>query len=118
MILAEGLPSDPVGRSIPASISADCSRDVTREINAWISSVPDNSTLVFRRDGCYRIERTILVEDRVGLVFEGNRATFKRFEVSPPELQYPEANAHMADRRRPNHHGSQPRGARNQYRAR
>ena len=87
-------PPPPPGVQIPSSIPADCSRDVTDDLNAWIASVPNGSTLVFQRHGCYRTERTVEVNNRVGLTFFGNGAYFKRFELSPPELRYPEANAH------------------------
>jgi Cysteine-rich secretory protein family len=87
-------PPAPAGVMIPASIPSDCSRDVTSDLNAWIGSVPDGSTLVFQRHGCYRVERTIEVRDRHGLTFFGNGAYFKRFELSPPQLRYPNANAH------------------------
>ena len=87
-------PPPPPGVMIPASIPADCSRDVTADLNAWIASVPDGSTLIFQRHGCYRVERTIEVRNRNQLNLFGNGAYFKRLEVSPPELQYPNANAH------------------------
>jgi hypothetical protein len=88
------LKKGPAGVEIPSSIPADCSRDVTDAINRWMASVPNNRILVFGWRGCYRTERTLLVEDRIGLGFEGNRAVFKRFDLSPPELRYPEANPH------------------------
>lgn len=87
-------PPPPPGHTIPGSIPADCSRDVTADIAAWIASVPDESTLVFERFGCYRVERTIEVRNRSGLTLFGNGAYFKRFDLSPPELRYPNANAH------------------------
>jgi hypothetical protein len=87
-------PPPPPGEMIPASIPADCSRDVTSDVGAWIASVPNGSTLIFQRHGCYRVERTIEVKDRVGLNLFGNGAYFKRFESSPPELQHPNASAH------------------------
>ncbi|MBK5288025.1 MAG: hypothetical protein JJE46_06110, partial [Acidimicrobiia bacterium] len=61
----------------PTSIAADCSRDVTAELNAWIAITPDNTTLAFAPNGCYRVDGTLLVVDRTGLVFEGNHATFR-----------------------------------------
>lgn len=63
--------------SVPASIAADCSRDVTSELNAWIRSVPDGSTLTFGAGACYRIDKTLDVVDRSGLTFDGNSSTFK-----------------------------------------
>ena len=62
----------------PASIASDCSHDVTDELMAWIASVPDNSTLRFAADGCYRVDGTIVVSQRAGLTFEGNHATFRQ----------------------------------------
>jgi hypothetical protein len=81
---------------IPTSIPADCSRDVAADIANWIASVPDNSTLVFAANGCYKTERPITVNNRVGLTFNGNGALFRRFEVSPVELQYPVGNRHFS----------------------
>lgn len=65
--------------TIPATIPADCSRDVTADLLAWFKSVPDSSTLRFARDGCYRVDGTIVVRNRTRLVFEGNHATFRAF---------------------------------------
>ena len=87
-------PPPPPGLTVPPSIPADCSRDVTADLAGWIASVPDGSTLIFKRYGCYRVERTIEVRNRSGLNLFGNGAYFKRFELSPPELRYPNANAH------------------------
>ncbi len=77
-------PQTPVYRA-PASIAADCSRDVTPDLLAWIASVPDNSTLSFHRNGCYRIDEALRLNDRWGLTFRGNRATFKA--MTPGDLE-------------------------------
>jgi hypothetical protein len=90
IILRDG----PAGVRIPYTIRADCSRDVTKAINEWMASVPDGSTLVFGWKACYRTERTLLVSNRVGLTLHGNQATFRRFNLSPPELRYPRSNRH------------------------
>jgi hypothetical protein len=63
----------------PASISSDCSRDVSAELTAWIASVPDHSTLEFAPQGCYRVDRTLTIRYRNDLVLEGNGATFRAF---------------------------------------
>jgi Right handed beta helix region len=63
----------------PGSISSDCSRDVTAEIVAWIASVPDNSTLYFTPNGCYRVDGTIQIKYRNGLTLDGQGATFREF---------------------------------------
>jgi hypothetical protein len=60
----------------PASIAADCSADVTAQLLAWIDTVPDGSTLAFKRRGCYRIEGTLEIRDRHRLDFKGNGARF------------------------------------------
>lgn len=63
--------------TIPATIVADCSRDVTAELTDWFASVPDGSTLTFAADGCYRVDGTLVIDRRTGLTFEGNHATFR-----------------------------------------
>jgi hypothetical protein len=63
--------------TVPASIPADCSRDVSAELTAWIASVPDGSTLQFAPGGCYRADRTIAIQYRNDLTFEGNGSTFR-----------------------------------------
>ena len=75
---ATGLPTVVVSATVPASIPADCSRDVTAPILEWIASVPDNSVLSFAPNGCYRIDGTLVVAHRSGLTFEGNNATFRQ----------------------------------------
>jgi hypothetical protein len=80
---------------VPATIVSDCSADVARALEDFIAQVPDNATVRFPADACYRAERFIKVEDRLGLTFEGNGATIKRTELSPTELSYPTPNPHL-----------------------
>jgi hypothetical protein len=61
----------------PRGIAADCSEDVTAKLMAWIASEPNGATLSFKPRGCYRIDGSLLIENRFGLVFQGNGATFK-----------------------------------------
>lgn len=61
----------------PGSITADCSTDVTAQLQAWIDSVPNSSTLTFPNGTCYRIDKTIILSKRSGLTFAGNGATFR-----------------------------------------
>lgn len=63
--------------TIPTSIAADCSRDVTGELAGWFASVPDHSTLTFVANGCYRVDGTLVVDRRTALTFEGNHSTFR-----------------------------------------
>lgn len=65
--------------TIPNSIAHDCSKDVTGKINAWITSVPDNSTLQFVPRGCYRVDGKIQVQYRSGLTIDGKNATFRAY---------------------------------------
>ncbi len=74
--------------SVPSSIAGDCSADVTQALQAWIASVPNNSTLMFREGGCYRLDGSLRIEDRMGLVFEGNGATFKAMADPDPRRRH------------------------------
>ncbi len=73
---------------VPPSIADDCSTDVTAQLVTWIASVPDNSTLQFREGACYRIDDSLRIEDRRGLVFEGNGATFKAVSEPDPRRRH------------------------------
>lgn len=79
------VPGAPAGYPVPAAIAADCSADVTQALQEWIASVPDHSTLIFQAGACYNIDGGLLIDDRHGLVFEGNGATFRVFSRGAPE---------------------------------
>ncbi|HZJ27134.1 MAG TPA: right-handed parallel beta-helix repeat-containing protein [Acidimicrobiia bacterium] len=63
----------------PATISTDCSRDVTAELVDWIAGVPDYSTIEFAAGSCYRVDNTVRLKYRNGLTIEGNGAVFRAF---------------------------------------
>jgi len=63
--------------SAPAGIAADCSRDATRQLTAWIRSVPSHAVLSFERGACYRIDGTVVVNNRRDLTFDGHGVTFR-----------------------------------------
>lgn len=86
-----------IGREVrvPATIPSDCSQDVSLELNAFLSAVPDGATVRFAANGCYRTERTIVIEGKSGWTVEGSGATLLRTEVSPQRLRYPEHNGHL-----------------------
>ena len=63
--------------SVPSTIPSDCSTDVTKALTKWIESVSDGSTLEFAKNGCYRLDGSLMVTDRSGLTFDGNGATLK-----------------------------------------
>jgi hypothetical protein len=60
----------PLPGNVPPSIAADCSVDVTATLLYWIASMPNGSTLSFG-SGCYRIEGTLVLRNRSGLVLDG-----------------------------------------------
>ncbi len=68
-------PSGPAGIRVPDSIDSSGGSDVTAALNTWIASVPDNSTIVFRAGGVYKVSQGVQIARRHGLVFEGNGAT-------------------------------------------
>jgi hypothetical protein len=64
---------------VPRAIPADGSADVTAALNRFIALVPsgrstDLSIIQFSPRGRYRIEETLLVNDKVDLILEGNGA--------------------------------------------
>lgn len=62
----------------PATIPADCSRDVTADLQAFIDATPDGATLEFTAGACYRVDGTLAVQKRSDLVIHGNGATFRQ----------------------------------------
>jgi hypothetical protein len=77
LVLRPRKPTEEPVRRVPRSIAGDCSRDVTAQLLTWIARAPNYSTLLFGRNACYRIDGTLLIQDRWGLVFWGNGATFR-----------------------------------------
>lgn len=61
---------------VPTSIDRTGSSDVTAALNAYLAGVPDGNTVVFPSKARYRIEGTLSLENRNGLVIEGQGATF------------------------------------------
>jgi hypothetical protein len=69
--------------SPPAGIAKDCSRNVTADLNTWIGSVPDGSTLLLARNACYRVDGTLRIVDRHNLTIGGNGATVRAMSTPP-----------------------------------
>jgi hypothetical protein len=64
--------------SVPTSIDATGASDVSAALNAFIKSVPDGSTIVFKAGGTYRLDpQGIVLYGRRNLVLEGNGATLR-----------------------------------------
>lgn len=51
------------------------------QINSFLQSVPDGSTVEFQPGGCYGQDGTFLITDRNNLVIDGNGSTFKALTV-------------------------------------
>jgi len=60
---------------IPRSIDATGRTDVTGQLLAFFSRVPDFHTISFPAYARYRVEGTLELADRRGLVFQGNNST-------------------------------------------
>lgn len=69
-------PAPREGYSPPPNIPSNCSRDVTSDLVRWLGTVPNDSTLVFASGACYRIDHTLRIANRSGLIFSGNGVTF------------------------------------------
>ena len=102
MLMAVGLVGGPARvaaaggvLSPPSTVTADCSRDVSAELNTFFAAVADNTTVRLPRDGCYRIEREVRILGKSNFVLDGNGTTLRRTTLSPLELQYPNANAFL-----------------------
>ena len=72
-------PAAPTGAVVspPASIASNCSVDVAPALQAWIDSVPDNSTLRLGANACYRSDESIRLVNRHRILIDGNGATLK-----------------------------------------
>src|SRR4051812_19594983 len=46
-------------RAVPTRIASDCSEDVTSPLTDFLDGVPDGSTVLFSRAGCYRVDGTL-----------------------------------------------------------
>jgi hypothetical protein len=62
---------------VPVAIASDCSRDVTTALSAFVAGVPDHSTIQFSAHGCYRVDGTLELVGRNGLVVDGQDATVR-----------------------------------------
>jgi hypothetical protein len=61
---------------VPASIDATGVTDVTQPLNAYLSGIHKDSTVVFPANGRYRIEGTLSVYGKTDFVIDGNNSTF------------------------------------------
>jgi hypothetical protein len=59
---------------VPSGIDATGKRDVSRELNSFIRSVPNGSTIVFKAGGTYRLGGVLRVSGKTGITLKGNGA--------------------------------------------
>ena len=70
--------SASAGRKVvPDSIDASGTQDVSGALNAFVSSAPNGSTIVFKAGGTYRLGGVLRVVGKRGITIEGNGATLK-----------------------------------------
>jgi hypothetical protein len=65
----------PTGISVPSSVDATGASDASAALKAFLATVPDGSTIAFKADGVYRMDRGLEFALRRNLTFEGNGAT-------------------------------------------
>jgi hypothetical protein len=70
------------GIPVPASIDATGGSDASAALNAWLETVPDGSTVVFKAGGVYGMDKGLTLQSRHNLTFEGNDATLRSTGVS------------------------------------
>ena len=96
----------------PASIKANCSVAVDAKLNAWLATVPDNSTIQFGPGRCYGQDGTITLTGRKGLIIDGQGAEFRALtpgDQPPRQLalhrrREPDRAERHGDRQRPAGH--------------
>lgn len=62
--------------AVPLTIDATGARDVTSELNAFLASVPNDSTVIFPAGRRHRIEGTLSLDGRRDLIIDGQGSTF------------------------------------------
>jgi hypothetical protein len=67
----------PAGIAVPASVDATGATNASPALKAFVATVPDGSTIVFKAGGVYRMDRGLEFASRHNLTFEGNGATLR-----------------------------------------
>ena len=71
--------------TMPASVAADCSVDVTNSVAGFVQEAPDGSTVRFARNACYRMDGTFAIMDRKRITIDGNGATLRALATGTRE---------------------------------
>ena len=64
--------------SLPSSIPADCSADVTAALNGFFAGVPAGSTVALNPGGCYRVDGILTISGRQGVTVSAAGARLER----------------------------------------
>src|ERR1700722_19045870 len=56
---------------VPGTIDYTGKTDVTNALQNFLDHLPDNRTVLFHKNGRYRVDGTLYVTDRNGLTFDG-----------------------------------------------
>ncbi len=62
---------------IPTSIRSDGGANVATEIQTWINSLPNGVTMRLKSGGIYRVDQTIVLNERTNITFDGNGAEMR-----------------------------------------
>lgn len=74
---AKPTPTPRPVKTLPSSIDPTGSSDVSAQLNAFVKSVADGSTIAFKTGATYRLDRGVILQNRHNLVFDGNGATLR-----------------------------------------
>lgn len=92
MLLSAPQASAATVRTIPASVPANCSADVTAQFQSYLGTVADGDTIQFPAGACYRLEGTLQLTDRHDLTFVGlgSGATLRQITLPPatPKIEH------------------------------
>ena len=76
---------DPASQAVPvpASVPTGLVADATTALNDFLGAVPDGGAVVFPDKAVYRVEGTLLLEDRRDITIDGRGATFRAIDPMP-----------------------------------
>lgn len=84
--------SAATAHTIPASVPANCSADVTAQFQSYLGSVADGDTIQFPAGACYRLDGALRLTDRHDLTFVGlgSGATLRQVTLPPatPKIEH------------------------------
>jgi hypothetical protein len=73
---------------VPASIDASGKTDVTLALNAWLSRVRRGTTVMFPRNGNYRLDGSLRITSLWNVVIDGNGSVFRTTATGTPHRRH------------------------------